>query len=61
MSFDFFTVRMTQKGLWDKIPADGHTTLAKPYLDGQTEDGMNPHTYETGERPSHIDKQGNSE
>ena len=29
------------KGLWAKIPADGHTTLTKPYLDGQTEDGKN--------------------
>lgn len=27
------------KGLWTKIPADGHTTLTKPYLAGQSEDG----------------------
>ena len=27
------------KGLWAKIPADGHTTLTKPYLAGQSEDG----------------------
>ncbi len=30
-----------QKGLWAKIPADGHTTLTKPYLAGQSEDGKN--------------------
>ena len=29
------------KGLWAKIPADGHTTLTKPYLAGQSEDGKN--------------------
>jgi len=29
------------KGLWAKIPADGHTTLTKPYLAGQGEDGKN--------------------
>ena len=29
------------KGLWVKIPADGHTTLTKPYLAGQSEDGKN--------------------
>ncbi len=25
------------KGLWAKMPADGHTTLTKPYLAGQSE------------------------
>jgi len=29
------------KGLWAKIPADGHTTLTKPYLAGQSEDSKN--------------------
>ncbi len=29
------------KGLWAKIPADGHTTLPKPYLSGQSDDGKN--------------------
>ena len=29
------------KGLWAKIPADGNTTLTKPYLAGQSEDGKN--------------------
>ena len=29
------------KGLWAKIPADGHTTLTKPYLAGQSEEGKN--------------------
>jgi len=29
------------KGLWAKIPADGHTTLTRPYLAGQSEDGKN--------------------
>ena len=29
------------KGLWAKIPADGHTPLTKPYLAGQSEDGKN--------------------
>ena len=29
------------KGLWAKIPAYGHTTLTKPYLAGQSEDGKN--------------------
>ena len=29
------------KGLWANIPADGHTTLTKPYLAGQSEDGKN--------------------
>ena len=29
------------KGLLAKIPADGHTTLTKPYLAGQSEDGKN--------------------
>ena len=27
------------KGLWAKISADGHTTLTKPYMAGQSEDG----------------------
>lgn len=29
------------KGLWAKIPADGSTTLTRPYLAGQNEDGKN--------------------
>jgi len=29
------------KCLWAKIPTDGHTTLTKPYLAGQSEDGKN--------------------
>ena len=29
------------KGLWAKIPADGHTTLTRPCLAGQSEDGKN--------------------
>ena len=29
------------KKLRAKIPADGHTTLTKPYLAGQSEDGKN--------------------
>lgn len=29
------------KGLLAKIPADGHTTITKPYLAGQSEDGKN--------------------
>ena len=72
------------KGLWAKIPADGHTTLTKPYLAGQGEDGKNiwkgiwfrntifrsfdptgseccPIHMKQAEKPSHIDKQGNSE
>ena len=52
------------KGLWAKIPADGHTTLTKPYLAGQGEDGKNiwkDKNMKQAEKPSHIDKQGNSE
>ena len=29
------------KAFWTKIPADGHTTLTKPFLAGQSEDGRN--------------------
>lgn len=29
------------KGLWAKIPADGHTTVSKPFLAGQDEEGKN--------------------
>ena len=29
------------KGLWAKIPADGHTTVSKPFLAGQDENGRN--------------------
>ena len=29
------------KGLWAKIPADGHTTVSRPFLAGQDEKGRN--------------------
>lgn len=29
------------KGLWTKITSNGHTTLTKPFLAGQSEDGRN--------------------
>ena len=29
------------KGLWAKIPADGHTTVSRPFLAGQDENGKN--------------------
>ena len=29
------------KGLWVKIPADGHTTVSRPFLAGQDENGKN--------------------
>ena len=42
------------KGLWAKIPADGHTTLTKPYLAGQSEDGKNIWSVKVGDNVSRV-------
>ena len=45
------------KGLWAKIPADGHTTVSRPFLAGKDENGRNIWDAERREVPNRALKE----